>query len=335
MPTDARSTLRNYPVPHPDNQISQEFPRLITALEMIDADVASLITSLAGKASSSHTHGISDIDGLQAALNAKASTAHTHTLNDLSNVSTGGAGSGQYLGFNGTSWQPITVQISHVSGLQGALNGKADASTLGTAAQANTGTGAGNVPVVGGDGKLPSAVLPEVGAEPAGVIKMWGGGVASIPSGWFLCDGRPVDATYPVLRQLLLDAGSPHGNNGTDPLSPNLVDRFIVGAGGGYAPGDTGGEAEVTLTEAQMPAHSHTGSTNTTGAHSHSAASVGGNAVTGKAPDATIGNNHATFDIPTNSAGSHSHSISLNNTGGGEAHNNLPPYYALCFIMKG
>ena len=34
------------------------------------------------------------------------------------------------------------------------------------------------------------------------------------------------------------------------------------------------------------------------------------------------------------SAGAHSHSITVNNTGSGSPHENRPPYYALCFIMK-
>ena len=45
------------------------------------------------------------------------------------------------------------------------------------------------------------------------------------------------------------------GENGTD----NLIDRFFVVAGGDYNVGDTGGAKEVTLTQSQMPSHSHTG----------------------------------------------------------------------------
>jgi hypothetical protein len=51
MVTDARTSNRNYPKPHPDNEIDDEFPRLIAALEAIDVDVAALLTSVAGKAS--------------------------------------------------------------------------------------------------------------------------------------------------------------------------------------------------------------------------------------------------------------------------------------------
>ena len=64
------------------------------------------------------------MDGLQSALDGKAGDDHTHALGDLTDASTSGAGAGQYLGFNGSSWQPITIPISHVSGLQAALDGK-------------------------------------------------------------------------------------------------------------------------------------------------------------------------------------------------------------------
>lgn len=144
----------------------------------------------------------------------------------------------------------------------------------------------------------------EASAEgfPTGGIVMWSGSVATIPSGWFLCDGT----------------------NGT----PDLRNRFVVGAGGAYGVGDTGGVAEVTLTEAQMPAHSHTGSTNSAGNHTHSVArgAPGGEG-------AANGTTGSSFD--TGVGGAHSHSLTINNTGGGQAHENRPPYYALCFIMKG
>ena len=55
---------------------------------------------------------------------------------------------------------------------------------------------------------------------PSGVILMWSGTADNIPKGWLLCDGM----------------------NGT----PNLRDRFIIGAGGKYSPGATGGAASVT-----------------------------------------------------------------------------------------
>jgi hypothetical protein len=84
------------------------------------------------------------------------------------------------------------------------------------------------------------------GAVPSGVITMWSGSVVSIPSGWLLCDGT----------------------NGT----PDLRDRFIVGAGGTYTVNDTGGADSVQLSGSEMPSHSHgSGSlhTDSDGNHSH------------------------------------------------------------------
>ncbi len=57
----------------------------------------------------------------------------------------------------------------------------------------------------------------------SGMIVMWSGTIASIPAGWTLCNG----------------------SNGT----PDLRDRFIVGAGSGYAVGATGGSSVHTLTQ--------------------------------------------------------------------------------------
>jgi hypothetical protein len=56
---------------------------------------------------------------------------------------------------------------------------------------------------------------PSVSAVPAGGIIMWSGSIGSIPSGYYICDG----------------------SNGT----PDLRDRFVVGAGTSYAVGNTGG----------------------------------------------------------------------------------------------
>lgn len=121
-------------------------------------------------------------------------------------------------------------------------------------------------------------------AMPSGMICMWSGSSASIPSGWYLCDG----------------------NNST----PNLVNRFVVGATGTYAVGATGGEATHVLTEAEMPSHYHTTQfygDGDAGAGSYWAQS-----------------NNSSANRATNT----------NSKGSGAAHNNLPPYYALCFVMK-
>ena len=135
-------------------------------------------------------------------------------------------------------------------------------------------------------GTIADARLSDSSLFVTGMIMLWYGSVASIPNGWRLCDG----------------------NNGT----PDLRSRFVVGAGtgGSYSPGDTGGANSVTLTVAQIPAHTHT----------YERTDVGINVNDRPWP---ASNNDC--DMTTQNTSS---------TGGGQSHENRPPYYALCYIMK-
>jgi len=148
---------------------------------------------------------------------------------------------------------------------------------------------------------------------PAGLIAMWSGSVNNVPSGWALCDG----------------------SNGT----PDLRDRFIVGAGKSYNVGNTGGSNTVTLNVNQIPSHNHgvgTLNTNTTGSHRHETWAITDEIkVSGETTDLRV---LYGFNGKTNTgfAGEHKHTISGNtaSTGGRQAHENRPPYYALAYIMK-
>jgi microcystin-dependent protein len=145
---------------------------------------------------------------------------------------------------------------------------------------------------------------------PAGTIVMWSGSSNSIPTGWALCDG----------------------NNRT----PDLRNRFLVGAGGAYNVGKTGGAAQVTLTEAQMPSHKHTANADPAGEHSHTIMFPKDNLDhSGGASESNFQKNkNEKLPYPTEPAGTHGHTVTVDRAGEDQAHENRPPYYALCFIMK-
>lgn len=159
---------------------------------------------------------------------------------------------------------------------------------------------------------------------PSGFIGMWSGSVGAIPSGWYLCNGA----------------------NGT----PDLRDKFVVGAGSTYAVGATGGSATTTLITANLPAHTHTitATTDSQGVHTHSVtdpghthsyssiSTTGGIAIGGGYGPVATATSSATTGISIQSAGAHTHTItaSASSTGSGTAFDTRPPYYALAYIMK-
>jgi len=127
-----------------------------------------------------------------------------------------------------------------------------------------------------------------------GMIILWSGAADAIPTGFVLCDGQ----------------------NST----PDLRARFVVGAGDGtgagnsnYSVGDNAGAEFVTLTLNQIPAHKH---------------------------DTTFDNKKyfpggGSTSISFGGAGGYpADTFSMSNAGGGQSHENRPPYYALCYIMK-
>ena len=121
--------------------------------------------------------------------------------------------------------------------------------------------------------------------------------------------------------------------------TPDLRGRFILGASASHSVGTTGGEEETGLSIANLPPHSFSGTTSTAGKHSHSfqGAQDGGNDNKTTRYENTNDDRRTRAWLhsnATNVAGDHNHTFTTNTLGSGVAHNNMPPYYTLAFIMK-
>ena len=102
--------------------------------------------------------------------------------------------------------------------------------------------------------------------------------------------------------------------------------------GTNYAAGSTGGEATHQLTVGELPSHSHTASSNTTGNHSHTfSINVAYHEQFFPYADSISRgeNKQGITSITSNPNGNHSHSITINNTGSNQPHNNLQPYISV------
>jgi hypothetical protein len=117
MANDAREPAFNLPIPHPDNDIAEEFPRIGIAFTMVGAALDAFTTALAGKAATNHGHAIADVAGLGSALDGKAAASHSHALDSLSDVASAGASAGQVLAFGSSGWQPVTLNAASVGAL--------------------------------------------------------------------------------------------------------------------------------------------------------------------------------------------------------------------------
>ncbi len=182
----------------------------------------------------------------------------------FSNVSSAGftidSAGGSSSGGSGT-----VTQIDTGTGISGG-----PITSSGTIELADTGVAAGtyNNPdqiVVNGQGQITSLTQGGGASIPNGIIVMWSGSASSIPSGWALCNGQTVGSS----------------------ATPDLRGMFIVGSGGTYSTGDTGGSESVVLTTSDLPSHTHTIS-----AHTHN-----------------IGNHGHSVDSHSHNIGNHTHSV--------------------------
>lgn len=156
---------------------------------------------------------------------------------------------------------------------------------------------ASSLVVNGGVSVGTSGSLSGYGTIPVGGIIMWSGSASNVPDGWALCNGQT--------------------SNGK--TTPDLKGRFIVG----YDPADsdynsvgkTGGEKKHTLTVAEMPSHTHN--------------------MKFKSYDlAASWKDQRSFYSVNKGDENQNDPKTTQSAGGGQSHENRPPYYAICFIMR-
>ena len=235
-----------------------------------------------------------------------------------------------------------------VGGINGNVSGNTSGTHTGQVSGPTTGAHVGPVDVRGAilqldDGQIPAVKISglvaavSAGATPIGGIIMWSGAIVDIPARWALCDGA----------------------SGT----PNLTDRFVVGAGAGFAVGASGGAAAhshatsltdsaghthaVTvdghvLTVAELPAHDHfvvcdvADSAAVSNVEPISSARAGSYLLA----SATAGVANVGVSSPAGTGTAHSHTGSTasdgvhNHTVNNPTASSYPPYYALCYIMR-
>lgn len=243
------------------------------------------------------------VDAIDAADNAILGASYDAVSNELTFAMSDGA--------------PVIIDMSDL-----VADAIADSLITGSAYNATTNVltftmGGGDTVDIDMSGVISDAISSAV--MPTGSIVMWSGAISTIPSGWALCDG----------------AGS----------TPDLRGMFVIGAGGAYPVGASGGAAthdhggktgETVLTEAMTPPHQH---------HVVGPAGVSNDALTGTnsvSQERTTGGD-TEYILNGNPAGA-VNGVSSEPVGDGSANeghdhvitsgSNLPPYFALCYIIK-
>ena len=150
-----------------------------------------------------------------------------------------------------------------------------------------------------------------------GFISMYAGSTA--PTGWLMCDGSAVSRTTYADLYAVIGTTYGAGNGSTTFNVPDLRGRVPVGYKSSDTAfdtlGETGGEKTHTLTTTEMPSHTHTPSS----------------VIHGNYEGYTIGSAWSEGVYTKSTSGS---DLVLNNTGGGQAHNNLQPYIVTNYIIK-
>ena len=228
----------------------------------------------------------------------------------------------------GSAYKPADLNVNATNRLLYQVSG--DGGTAGNTAALSSGTSGQFLKSQGTNNAPIWSAVDTSGRVPIGGIIIWYGAVNTIPTGWSLCNGSQVNGH----------------------TTPDLRARFVVGSGvgnGAKNPGQTGGSEDAVVV---AHAHGSSNKTSTDGSHGHSISNdshahsytsptVGTYAglktdTHGSAVEYPTNNGASTTAGPTgitiNANGNHEHTIS--STGVSGTDKNMPPYYALCYIMR-
>ena len=147
---------------------------------------------------------------------------------------------------------------------------------------------------------IPSSSGSGSSSIPSGCIIVWSGAVGAVPAGYYLCNGL----------------------NGT----PDLRNSFVLGAGSTYSVGQTGGS-----TDAVVVSHTHTATVTDPG-HAHNYTTTTASSTT--ANTFNVSQQGTTINTGTTTTATTGISVANSTTGVSGTNANMPPYYALCYIMK-
>ena len=198
-----------------------------------------------------------------------------------------------------------------------------------------------------------------------GSIVMFAGSVA--PQGWLLCDGSAVSRSQYSALFDIVDTTYGEGDGSTTFNLPDLRGRVMIGASDSHPVASIGGEETHSLTENELPQHSHVvgqhghnngitiktpelshtitqaaftysapgGTTNfTTGSGSYSVTSYNGTTSTNATRHTNVSiSNHAAADCSVSGSIDDCDAFNTETAGGGESHDNMQPFITLNYII--